>query len=180
MSLSARISNRYAKALVSLASEKNELEKVKADMESFISVSESNRDFELMLNSPIVPQDKKASILHAIYGNKVSDISLNLFKLLAEKKREPYLTSIAEQFILEYNLINNIQVATLFTAVNVSDSIKDSATALVEKATGKKVILNEEIREDLIGGYILRVEDIQLDASIKSQLNKLSIKFKNA
>ena len=180
MSLSVRISNRYAKALVSLASEKNELEKVKADMESFISTSKSNRDFELMLNSPIVSQDKKAAVLHAIYGNKVSDISLNLFKLLAEKKREPYLVSIAEQFIVEYNVINNIQEATLFTAVSVGDSIKNSAKALVEKATGKKVILNEEIREDLIGGYILRVEDIQLDASIKSQLNKLSIKFKNA
>jgi F-type H+-transporting ATPase subunit delta len=180
MSLSARISNRYAKALVSLASEKNELEKVKSDMESFISVGKSNREFELMLNSPIIPQDKKASILHAIYGNKVSEISLNLFKLLAEKKREPYLTSIAEQYIFEYNIINNIQEATLFTAVAVSDSIKSAATALVEKATGKKVILNEEVREDLIGGYILRVNDLQLDASIKSQLNKLSIKFKNA
>tara|TARA_B100000809_G_scaffold80694_1_gene78956 strand:- start:693 stop:1235 length:543 start_codon:yes stop_codon:yes gene_type:complete len=180
MSLSARISNRYAKALVSLASEKNELEKVKADMESFISVSKSNRDFELMLNSPVIPQDKKASILHAIYGNKVSDISLNLFKLLAEKKREPYLTSIAKEFILEFNIIKNIQEVSLFTAVAVSDSIKNSAIALVEQATGKKVILNEEIREDLIGGYILRVNDIQLDASIKSQLNKLSIKFKNA
>ena len=180
MSLSARIAKRYAKALVSLASEKNELEKVKADMASFISVSKSNRDFELMLNSPIVPQDKKAAVLHALYGDKVSEISLNLFKLLSEKKREPYLVSIAEQFMVEYNIIQGIQEATLYTAVEVSASIKDSAKGLVEKATGKKVILNEEIREDLIGGYILRVEDVQLDASIKSQLNKLSIKFKNA
>ena len=180
MSLSVRISNRYAKALVSLASEKNELEKVKADMESFIVISKSNRDFELMLNSPIVPQEKKAAVLHAIYGGKVSEISISLFKLLADKKREPYLVSIAEQFIVEYNLLNNIQEATLYTAIAVSDSIKNSAKDLVEKATGKKVILNEEIREDLIGGYILRVEDIQLDASVKNQLNKLSIKFKNA
>ena len=180
MSLSVRISNRYAKALVSLASDKNELEKVKADMDSFISISKTNRDFELMLNSPIVPQEKKAAVLVAIYGSKVSDISLKLFKLLAEKKREPYLVSIAEQYIVEFNKINNIQEATLFTPIEVSDSIKNSARALVEKATGKTVILNEEIREDLIGGYILRVDDIQLDASIKSQLNKLSIKFKNA
>jgi F-type H+-transporting ATPase subunit delta len=180
MSLSVRIATRYAKALVSLASDKNELEKVKADMGSFISTAKSNRDFELMLNSPIVPQDKKAAVLHAIYGNKVSEVSLNLFKLLAEKKREPYLVAIAEQFIVEYNVINNIQEATLFTAVAVGDSIKNSAQTLVEKATGKKVILNEEIREDLIGGYILRVDDVQLDASVKSQLNKLSIKFKNA
>jgi F-type H+-transporting ATPase subunit delta len=180
MSLSVRISTRYAKALVSLASDKNELEKVKGDMEAFISTSKSNRDFDLMLNSPIVPQDKKAAVLHTIYGNKVSEISLNLFKLLAEKKREPYLISIAEQFIVEYNLINKIQEATLYTSVEVSASIKDSAVSLVEKATGKKVILKEEIREDLIGGYILRVNDLQLDASIKSQLNKLSIKFKNA
>lgn len=149
-------------------------------MEAFIKISKENRDFELMLNSPVVPQDKKAAVLEAIFKGKVSEISDNLFKLLADKKREPYLTLIAEEFLAEYNTINNIQVATLFTAVEVSDSVKKAAKELVAKATGKTVLLEEKVQENLIGGYILRVEDVQLDASVKSQLNKLSIKFKNA
>ena len=180
MAASVRIARRYAKALVSLASDNSKLEEVKADMESFISVSESNRDFELMLDSPIVPQQKKADIVQAIFGNKVSDISLNLFKLLSDKKREPYLVAIAQEFINQYNLVKGILEATLYTATEASASIKQSTKELVEKATGKQVILNEVIREDLIGGYILRVEDVQLDASVKNQLNKLRIKFKNA
>ncbi len=180
MSASIRIARRYAKAIVSLASDTNKLEEVKADMESFLSVSESNRDFELMLNSPIVPQEKKISILKAIFDGKVSEISLNLFRLLSEKKREAYLTAIATEFLNQYNELKGIVVATLYTAAAVGTSIKNSAKQLVEKGTGKQVILNEVIQEDLIGGYILRVEDIQLDTSVKSQLNKLRIKFKNA
>jgi len=180
MALSGRIAKRYAKAVVELAQEKNELDRVKADMEAFIEISKSNRDFELMLNSPVVPQDKKAAVLEAIFKGKVSEVSDNLFELLANKKREAYLTLIAEEFLVQYNIINNIQVATLFTAVEVSDSVKNAAKELVAKATGKTVVLEQEIKEDLIGGYVLRVEDVQLDASVKSQLNKLSIKFKNA
>lgn len=180
MALSTRIAKRYAKAVVGLAQDKNELDRVKTDMEAFIKISKENRDFELMLNSPVVPQDKKAAVLEAIFKGKVSEISDNLFKLLADKKREPYLTLIAEEFLAEYNTINNIQVATLFTAVEVSDSVKKAAKELVAKATGKTVLLEEKVQENLIGGYILRVEDVQLDASVKSQLNKLSIKFKNA
>jgi F-type H+-transporting ATPase subunit delta len=180
MALSTRIAKRYAKAVVGLAQDKNELDRVKSDMKAFISVSKSNRDFELMLISPIVPQDKKADILEAIFKGKVSEVSENLFKLLANKKREAYLTLIAQEFIAQYNLINKIQVATLYTAIEVSDSVKIAAKELIAKATGKTVILEEKIKEDLIGGYILRIEDVQLDASVKSQLNKLSIKFKNA
>jgi F-type H+-transporting ATPase subunit delta len=99
---------------------------------------------------------------------------------LTQKKREAYLTLVAQEFLKEYNVINNIQEATLLTAVEVSDNIKNAAKNLIAKATGKTVVLSEEIKEDLIGGYILRVDDIQLDASVKSQLNKLSINFKNA
>jgi F-type H+-transporting ATPase subunit delta len=77
-------------------------------------------------------------------------------------------------------VIKNIQIATLYTSVTVSESIKNEAKSLVSKATGKTVEIIEQIREDLIGGFILRIDDIQLDASVKSQLNRLSIKFRNA
>ena len=180
MALSVRIAKRYAKAVVGLAQEKNVLDNVKTDMESFISIAKSSRDFDLMLNSPIVSQEKKSAVLDKIFAGQVSDISLNLFKLLSEKKREAYLTLIAQEYLAAYNVINNIQEATLLTAVEVSDVVKNAAKELIAKATGKTVLLSEEIKEDLIGGYILRVDDVQLDASVKSQLNKLSIKFKNA
>ncbi len=77
-------------------------------------------------------------------------------------------------------MIKNIQIATLYTSVAVSEDIKKEAKNLVAKATGKTVEIIEQIREDLIGGFILRIDDIQLDASVKSQLNRLSIKFRNA
>jgi F-type H+-transporting ATPase subunit delta len=180
MSLSVRIAKRYAKAVVGLARENGELDTVKNDMESFISIAKSNRDFDLMLISPIVSHEKKSIIFDKIFNGKVSDVSLNLFKLLTQKKREAYLTLVAKEFLKEYNVINNIQEATLLTAVEVSENIKDAAKNLIAKATGKTVVLSEEIKEDLIGGYILRVDDVQLDASVSSQLNKLSINFKNA
>lgn len=178
MAVSYRVASRYAKSITSLAEEQKVLDQIKADFELFVHVYEGNRDFQLMLESPVVGHDKKRKILSLIFDGKLQKLTMLFFDIITRKNREADLYGIAKQILVEYNLIRGIQLAEVRTAIPLSASLKKQFSDIVSKAMDKDVILSEKVNEDLIGGYILRVEDKQIDTSLKSSIENLRYKFK--
>ncbi|MFQ3576476.1 MAG: F0F1 ATP synthase subunit delta, partial [Cytophagales bacterium] len=76
-----RVASRYAKSLLDLSKEKGQVESVKGDMAYFAEVCDKNRDFLLMLKSPIIPSDKKLKIIYQIFADKVNPITLSIFDI---------------------------------------------------------------------------------------------------
>lgn len=177
MAVSYRVASRYAKSLTELAQEKSLLDNVHADMLLFVDVYDKNRDFQLMLESPIINHGKKLNILETLFKKNVSDLTMSFFTIITKKNRERDLYGIAKQVLVKYNEIKGIQTAEVKTAVALPDGLKKEFSDIVSKAIGKEVDLQETVNEDLIGGYILRVEDKQIDNSVKSNLQKLRHKF---
>lgn len=172
-----RIAARYAKPLLELAQEKNVLEQVKDDLTNFTELCKSNRDFMLMLKSPIIPHIKKAAILKAIFGKKVNEITARFFELVTKKNRESLLPEIAREFVVLYNIKMGLQVATVTTTVALDKEMRKSFEKLVTDISGRKPILKEKINPDLVGGYVLQLGDKQIDESISGQLKDLRLKF---
>lgn len=173
-----RAASRYAKSLIGLADEKGVLEEVNQDMRLFNEVCEQNHDFMLMLKNPVIKHDKKRQILQEIFSNKVHDLTSAIFDIITRKNREPILPAIAKEFILLYNAKKGVQVATLTTAVPVSDDLREKVREMVLKIGGRKSVeLKEIVDPDLIGGYILKVGDKQIDDSLQSKLNKLGHEY---
>ena len=173
-----RVASRYAKSLLGLAEEQGALEKVHADMKLFLSVCKENRDFLLLLKNPNVNHDKKRAILQAIFKGKVNDITLAIFDIITKKNREAVLPEIAQEFEHQYNISRGIEEATVTTAVPLTKELRAEIEKLVKKIGHKKEVeLTEIVDEDLIGGYILKVADRQIDDSIKSKLKALELKF---
>ena len=173
-----RVASRYAKSLLSLADDKGVLDKVHADMQLFLNVCSENREFFLLLKNPIVKHEKKRTILQAIFKGKVNDLTLAFFNIITRKNRESVLPEMAKEFDHQYNVSKGIEEATVTTAVPLSKELKAEIEKLVKKISSKsKVDLIEVIDEDLIGGYILKVADRQIDDSIKSKLKALELKF---
>lgn len=174
----SRVASRYVKSLLGLAEEQNALEQVKADMELFTRVCASNRDFTIMLKSPVIKHDKKLAILEAIFKGKVNALTLAIFKMLTRKNREPLLPAIAAEFQHAYNVHKGIQRATIATTFAMDSKMRLEMENLVKKISGKTQIdLVEKVDENLIGGFVLNVGDKQIDASIKSKLKSLKTKF---
>lgn len=169
----SRASIRYAKALISLAVEKNVVETIQEDMNSLIELCKNSRDFVVMLASPIVSHEKKLTVLEKIFQGKVHEITLAFFKLITKKSREASLLDIAKAYITLYNEHIGLAIAEVQSAVPLTDHSRATITQRVEKATGKNIELNETINEDLIGGFILRLGDKQIDSSVKNQLLNL-------
>lgn len=173
-----RLAHRYAKSLIDLATERGSLEKVFADVQYLQAVCKQSRDFVLLLKSPIIKADKKQQIIKAVTEDKVSELTLAFVKLLTGKGREFFLPEIVEAFIAQYNEIKNIYVVKLTTAVDISDDVKQSITSRLQKETAMQNIqLQTEVKEELIGGFVLEFNNNLVDASVARDLNDIRKQF---
>ncbi len=163
--------NRYAKSLLEIAVENNKLEEVYNNMLLIESTIKENRDLSVLLNSPVVKSTKKVSVLIAIFGAKIGDTTTSFLQLVSERKREPLLEDIAFSFIALYKKHKNIIVAEVTSAVKLDDIQKQNIIALLK--TDATVEMVEKIDPSIIGGFIVRVDDKQIDASILRELSDL-------
>lgn len=173
-----RIAHRYAKPLLELAEKQKSLEKVKEDMLYLAELCQENREFSLMLKSPIIPHQKKATILRAIFGKKSNALTLQFLDLITQKNREKVLSDVAKEFINLYEVKMGLQAATVTSSIALDPTEKKLVEKLVDKISGKKAHLKEKVNPELIGGYILRLgEDQQIDDSVAGKLRELKNRF---
>lgn len=173
-----RVALRYAKSLISLAKERDVLEQVKEDMLTIKSVCEENQDFNSMLKSPVVKNDKKNVVLNEIFGKVISETSLAFLNLLTNKKREAILAAVAVNFISLYNEYKNIVSASVTTATAITEDIRTEVLTQLKSIVGDaEVQVEENIDENIIGGFILRVGDLEFNASVANKLQKLKREF---
>ena len=172
-----RIASRYAKSLLGLADEQGVLEDVHNDMRMFSGLIEENRDFELLLKSPIVGHAKKLVILNKVFEGQVHDLTLKIFEILTRKHREGFLPAIAIEFHHQYNVRKSIEEATVTTTFPLDDELRKEFKAVITKVSGKSVELTEKVDEELIGGFVLKIGDRQIDDSISARLRALKLKF---
>lgn len=172
-----RVSYRYAKSLLDLAIEKGQLEQVREDMQLVRDAVHENHDLELLLKSPVIKTDKKQEILKAIFGGKIGVITTEFIDIITRKRREAELEVIAESFLSQYRKNKNIVTASITTATPLDEMLRKQVLDLVRKAAGTEVELTEKIDDSLIGGFVLRVGDRQVDTSMIRQIRMLERSF---
>ncbi|MFI5164244.1 MAG: ATP synthase F1 subunit delta [Bacteroidia bacterium] len=172
-----RAAVRYAKALKELALEQGVLEKVRDDMKLISSVCESNHDFAVMLDSPIIKTDKKQAILKEVFKGKVSKLTELFMQVLATKKRESYIEAIAIEFVKQFKEHKKILTAVVTTAWGLDEELRKKVLQVVQGSGHSEIELIEKINDKLIGGFTLQVGDKRVDASIAKQIRKLAMSF---
>jgi F-type H+-transporting ATPase subunit delta len=168
----SKISVRYSRALFQSALEKKILDKVNQDM-IFISEICKIPETKEFINSPIIPPSKKSSIFHKMLGNNVEKITLSLIDLAVKNGRESFIPAIARVFMSETMKHAGITESVITTAIKVDTKVKKQIIDLITEVFKTKVNLEEKIDTEIIGGFILRIDDNYIDASIKSKLRKI-------
>ncbi|MBP7807702.1 MAG: ATP synthase F1 subunit delta [Bacteroidia bacterium] len=171
------VASRYAKSLIDLAVETKQLEEVANDMRLIKQVCKENREFVILLESPVVKTDKKMAIFHSVFAGKISATTSTFLDLIARKRREGYIDDIAYAFDEQYKTFKNITTAVVTTAVSLDAATKAKIVEIVKKNVTGEVQLIEKIDKTLIGGFILTVGDKQVDTTIKRKLNDLRKDF---
>lgn len=174
----SRAASRYVKSLLDLAVEKNVLEEVHRDMLLFSEVAATSRPFTLLLQNPVIKHDKKLEILKRIFKGKVHSLTMAFFEIITRKNREPILLSVAQEFHNAYNTYKGIGKATVTTAIPLDPPVRAEFESLAKQYSDRKQIeLIEKVDPELIGGFVLNVGDRQVDASIRSKIRTLQVKF---
>ena len=172
-----KVATRYAKSLLDLVAEKGNLEEAFNDMTLLKKTCSENRDLVVLLKSPVVNTEKKVSILTSIFEKNVSKVTMLFISLITKNRREGAIPEIADAFIAQYKGMKGITTAVVTSATVLADDAKKKIADLVQKEVGGTVELEMEINPELIGGFILRIGDKQLDTSILSKVGDLRQEF---
>ena len=173
---SSRAAIRYARALILESSEKDTLDQTHDDMLLLKETFDQNIDLKHMIESRVIKNSIKLSSLRLIFKN-LGQISLNLIDVLSENNRIDIIDLVAEKYIVQYKVIKGIQSATLTTAVPVNKKIEGEFLKKIAELTDKKTTLIKKVDESLIGGFVLRIGDLQYNASYKNKLKNIKQEF---
>lgn len=167
-----KAASRYAKALLELAIENNQVDVVLDDMKYLSVVAKEYRDFQLLVKSPVINSDKKIQIFNELFG-EFQQISRMFIELITKKGREVFLLEIADSFEVQVNKYKGITPLTITSAVPLSEASKNKILSKVQGIASGTLEITEKIDPTLIGGFIVRTDDKQIDASVVSQLDNL-------
>lgn len=170
---SSKVASRYAKALLDLSIEQKSIEKVNNDMVELSNLCKESKDLVNMLKSPIVDKNKKVETFKAIFGKTWDKVSLGFIQLIVKNSRANIVPHIADSFVDQYRKYLGILDVQLTSAAPLEKKVKDQILAKIAKSFEGNIELHESIDPDLIGGFIVRIDDKQIDASIASQLTNL-------
>jgi len=172
-----KVGTRYAKAFLGLVAEKGKLDGAIKDMELVAKTIADNRELAVLLKSPVVKADKKVSILTSIFKKHVSEVTMLYLELITKNRREGALAEIADAFVAQYKAMKGITTAVVTSAAVLSSDAKKRIEELVQKQVGGTVELETQVNPELIGGFVLRIGDQQLDTSILNQISELKQEF---
>ncbi|GAA4268706.1 ATP synthase F1 subunit delta [Hyunsoonleella aestuarii] len=172
----ARAAIRYAKAVLSLASDRKSADAVNKDMKSISKAIAKNEELSEMLQSPVIPSSTKKAILLDVF-KKSNKTTLSLIDTLICNNRIDILSEVASKYSQLFDQSKGIELATVTTAVALTEALEKKVLAKAKELTGKNIEIENIIDESILGGFILRVGDVQYNASITNQLSKLKREF---
>lgn len=173
------VASRYAKSLLDLAVEKGQLEAVYNDMQQVKEVCEGSKEFISFLNSPIIKSDKKIATVKVIFDGKLNAITSGFLSIVTSKRRESVIPEMATSFIEQYKTHKKIMTAIITSAHGLDAATKQKTMDLVKSQLNGEIELVEKTNPDLIGGFVLKIGDQQLDKSVARQLSNLKKELTN-
>jgi len=167
-----RAAKRYANALIDLAQDQKSMDALLEQTELIENTLEESSELRSVLNSPVVKNEDKQNIAKSVFKS-VDKMLHGLFELLAENNRFDHLKWICQSYKHRYNQIHNIQEAHITSAIELDKSTLKALEAKIKDITGDSAQITTEVNDDLIGGFVLKLNDLQYDASISGQLSKI-------
>jgi F-type H+-transporting ATPase subunit delta len=162
----------YGDALFEVAKENGKLDEIHSQLAEFSDAVAANHDLQVFLFSPYFSSaEKREGIAKAVTG--ADDELMNFLELLAEKHRMPAIFHIRRRFDARWAEENRRLDVRLVSAVELDPKVVETVGKEVERQTDRTIELETEVDPDILGGLVLRVGNMVLDASIRNKLERL-------
>jgi F-type H+-transporting ATPase subunit delta len=175
----SKIPVRYAKALFGLVKEDNSLDMHKKDIELLSQCIREIPELQFIIESPVIRVSEKKRLFEESFRGSFSPLTFSFIDLVLENRREEYFGAICRYFLDLLKTEQGIRTAELITAAPLNEALRKSIILLITRKIDTRVDLHEKVDHAIIGGFILRVDDQQIDASISSKLNRIKTELIN-
>lgn len=170
----SRVSKRYAQALFKEGKEKNNLDSLRRDMDMLAAACQTSPEFRRLIDSPVVPRNTKEAALSDVFRNTIDAVTFNFVQLLIHNGREHLLPEVIDFFGEILDDHQGIVRGEVHSVVPLSDIQLNELKSKLNKMTGKNVILTQTKDKKLLGGFVVKINDRVIDASLRNQLSKMS------
>jgi ATP synthase F1 delta subunit len=162
----------YAEALFAAGEDKGKINELQEQLAKFADAVDADRDLQVFLFSPYLSSNDKVEGLRRAVTGADPEFS-NFLELLVEKGRMPEVFRIRREFDELWKKANRRLDVTVTSAIELDPGVVGKIGEEVERQTGEKVELSSEVDDGILGGIVLRVGNMVLDASIRTRLEKL-------
>ena len=169
---------RYAKALLELSIENSNLDEVSSDMRRIVESSNETNNFKVFLSSPVIKSDKKIKVLKVLFVG-FEKLTSSFIDLITKNKREYHLVEIAEAYLYLLKKHQQIVPVSITSARKLEKETLNQILDKMKSHVEGDFEVTEEVDESLIGGFIVRMDDKQIDASVLTQLNRMKQELAN-
>lgn len=177
---SNEVANVYAGALLDLAQSKDAVSQMEEELAFVAELASSDRDLMLYLNSPGISSDSKKAFIDKAFSGELSEIIVNFLKVLIDNDRQSEIPSINESMVDLIDDINNRQRVSLISSSKLDDGLKNKIIKALEDKLQKSVIIDEIVDESILGGIVIKIDDLVIDGSLVKDLKKLREKLINS
>lgn len=168
-----RVTVRYVKALIELASEQNVLEKVSNDSAIMLAALSQYQGFAEYVANPGFSSSEKYSRISSIFSADFHPLTMKFFQLVFDHNREEYLKDLCRNMVTMSREIGGIISANLITAKDLDNGLIEKVKAKFEQKIHAKLEMTTEVNPELIGGFIFTIDGQQYDASVATKLNAI-------
>tara|TARA_Y100000992_G_C21265229_1_gene493623 strand:+ start:1132 stop:1668 length:537 start_codon:yes stop_codon:yes gene_type:complete len=173
----ARAASRYAKAILAFTQENNSSEALAIDMQKLSALFQENDNIQITLENPLIAAEKKLSIVNSLFPN-ATESSKKLFSLLAENNRLAILEGTGKKFVELYAHSKGEVKGLVSTVVPLTKDLEKTILKKAQMFSNQKINIENKIDPSIMGGFILKIGDMQFDASIANKLREIKTTLK--
>jgi ATP synthase F1 delta subunit len=162
----------YAEALFAAGEDKGKIGELQEQLAQFAEAVDGDRELQIFLFSPYLSSNDKVEGLRRAVTGAEPEFS-NFLELLVEKGRMPEIFRIRREYEELWKKANRRLDVTVTSAIELDPGVVGKIGEEVERQTGEKVDLSSDVDDGILGGIVLRVGNMVLDASIRTRLEKL-------
>ena len=168
-----KTAKNYSEALFQIGSAQNDVEKLYNQFKNITEILKSSEQLKDFLENPLVSANDKKEIIYKIFGKDFDLQLINIMNLLADNKRFELLETVLYCFEELYEQKNNISKISVISAVEINGNSKKRLENILSQKTGKNIIPEYLIKEDIIGGIIIKINDKIIDLSLAKKIENM-------
>jgi F-type H+-transporting ATPase subunit delta len=173
MSRQVIVANRYAKALFDLAAAGGVISQIEQQLKLIVNGLEGNKELVKFLDLPTISVEKKIDVLKASFGTDVSELVYNTLRLMITRNRQAVIGNLFDSYVKIASEVTGEAHAIVYTAKALSDKELADVATQFEQVTGKKIVAEQRVKAELLGGVQVRIGDRLYDGSLSGKLARL-------